>query len=443
MELEILPELLGLDGIETELFVGFLGFTAENLPRVSHLARMEPDLVTELVERLVRKGLVDVSAQQEERCYELAATEKLLSMAAAARRLDEDEQARLQREGEIVAEVRELSKLRFVNVIARRERVPGPSFPIESAEFMRLYYPYVDLRLGTRCNFNCLYCLLGHEKKFMRTDEEIDKDLQLGRRSGLKKVALTGGEPTLHPRLLAIVRRARDLGYEKIILVTNASLLSNEKLIDKFVERGIDTFGISFDVADREISERLWRRAAYDEVVRGIENLLSRGGLLVGVIAVINKLNYSHLPGLAGFLADIPRHPETMLFANLDFVMPEENAWLYREEVVPSLSEVAPFVREAQAEARRRGLTMTYRGIPTCVMGTEFLEFDLDRYMTIFQVHGAGEQTRFNRASLDLFRTKPRSCRRCRYDRICNGVYRGYAHLNGVDELQPIPIEDG
>src|SRR5205085_8740052 len=38
-------------------------------------------------------------------------------------------------------------------------------------------------------------------------------------------------------------------------------------------------------------------------------------------------------------------------------------------------------------------------------------------------------------------KTKPESCRRCRYDAVCTGVWRTYADVYGLDELVPIPGE--
>ena len=441
MELEILPELLGLDHLETELFVGFLGFREESKARIAHLVRMELELVDTSLESLVSRGLVLENTSKRVPLYSLANSDSLMEIAASGHVLTEDQRDRLTREGQAIAEVRSMSKMRFINVVGFRERVSGPSPPTELAEFMRGYYPHMDLRLGTCCNFNCLYCLLGHEKKFRRPVEEIEKDLAFGRECGLTKVALTGGEPTIHRQLLSVIKRSRDLGYEKTILVTNASRLSEDRLVDRLIAQGINTFGTSFDVADEEISERLWRRKAYQAVVQGLKNLLAREGLTTISIAVITKQNYRYMPDTARFLAGLPRGPGNVFATNLDFVMPEENAWHHRESVIPKLQDVVPFVREALTVARQLGLRMTYRGIPPCTIGEAFLDVDMDRYMTIFQMHKDQDGTRFNRTSLDLYRTKPSSCRTCRYDRTCHGVYRGYAHLFGTEELRPIAKE--
>jgi MoaA/NifB/PqqE/SkfB family radical SAM enzyme len=323
-------------------------------------------------------------------------------------------------------------------VISIRARFGAPPPAPAVATYLRALYPYLDLRLGTRCNFNCRYCLVGDEKRLTRPVSDVVHELELGRRCGLLRVALTGGEPMLHPGLLEIVERARGLGYQRIILVTNASLLGESGNLRRLRAAGVDAFGFSFDVPDPRLAEYLWRNPAYPEVLRGIENLMAEPEVIVGSIAVITRPTQRRLPDLARFLADVAKARRGRFLPNLDFVMPEENAWNERHALVPRLSEAAPLVREALDVAAARGLTLTYRGLPACIMGDRHLDRDMDRFMSIFQVHEVFGEFAFNRTALDLFRTKAPVCRQCRHDRWCFGVFRSYAHLHGLDELVPV-----
>jgi MoaA/NifB/PqqE/SkfB family radical SAM enzyme len=68
-------------------------------------------------------------------------------------------------------------------------------------------------------------------------------------------------------------------------------------------------------------------------------------------------------------------------------------------------------------------------------------EWDMERYMSIFEVVDLGTRSHQHRAGLDFLRHKPPSCGACRYRRGCLGVYRAYAHLYGTSELRPVPHE--
>lgn len=65
------------------------------------------------------------------------------------------------------------------------------------------------------CNFRCPYChnaeLLGDAEPVMTTEELLA--FLKKRRGILDGVCITGGEPTIHPRLPELIRSVRDLGY--------------------------------------------------------------------------------------------------------------------------------------------------------------------------------------------------------------------------------------
>ena len=65
------------------------------------------------------------------------------------------------------------------------------------------------------CNFRCPYChnaeLLGDAEPVMTTEELLA--FLKKRRGILEGVCITGGEPTIHPRLPELIRSVRDLGY--------------------------------------------------------------------------------------------------------------------------------------------------------------------------------------------------------------------------------------
>jgi MoaA/NifB/PqqE/SkfB family radical SAM enzyme len=228
------------------------------------------------------------------------------------------------------------------------------------------------------------------------------------------------------------------VGYRRIILVTNASLIAAGGNLDRLVAAGVDVVGFSLDAADRELSRALWRRDAYPQVLDGVRHLMAREDLALASISVLTRLNMAALPDLVRLLAELARPRKGLYLPTIDFVMPEENAWAERNELVPRLSEAAPHLRRALDEAARLGLPVAYRGVPACVMRSH-LDHDLERYMSIFQMVEIDGRLVHHRASLDLFRHKPPTCRSCRHDRTCVGVYRAYAHLYGTEELEPQP----
>jgi MoaA/NifB/PqqE/SkfB family radical SAM enzyme len=94
------------------------------------------------------------------------------------------------------------------------------------------YGPWLAQVVVTRrCNLKCGYCT-----EYDRTSDPAAYDGLASRLAKLAElpawaVCLTGGEPTMHPRLPDLVAEMRRLGFKRRMLITNGWRLTRE-LID-------------------------------------------------------------------------------------------------------------------------------------------------------------------------------------------------------------------
>ena len=89
----------------------------------------------------------------------------------------------------------------------------------------------VEWNLGKRCNYDCSYCDVStHDRKsphvvvdiFQKTVSRlIDAAKQNGRKL---KIAFTGGEPFAHPKILELLKLAKNMGVYKMSVTTNGSV---------------------------------------------------------------------------------------------------------------------------------------------------------------------------------------------------------------------------
>jgi sulfatase maturation enzyme AslB (radical SAM superfamily) len=106
-----------------------------------------------------------------------------------------------------------------------------------------------------RCNLDCGYC-----NEYDKTSDPVPLATMLGRIDRLAElgtgiITLSGGEPTLHPELDAIVARIRERGAIAT-LITNGLLLTPER-IQRLNRAGLDYLQISIDNArPDEISKK-------------------------------------------------------------------------------------------------------------------------------------------------------------------------------------------
>jgi MoaA/NifB/PqqE/SkfB family radical SAM enzyme len=114
--------------------------------------------------------------------------------------------------------------------------------------FSRLRYsPFLaQVVIIRRCNLSCSYC-----SEYDRTSDPIafeilEKRLWKLKSLGTLGVSLTGGEPTLHPRLPDLIRVCRRLGFFRTGMISNGFLLQ-PNLIQALNRAGLQEMQISID----------------------------------------------------------------------------------------------------------------------------------------------------------------------------------------------------
>lgn len=161
---------------------------------------------------------------------------------------------------------------------------------------------YLRISLTDKCNMRCVYCM-PEEMVFRPTSELMSRDecLRLVRLFvdlGVDKVRLTGGEPTVHPDLIPIVRGIRDLGVHRISMTTNGLRLA--ELARPLKEAGLERVNVSVDTLNPEKFRRITRRGRLDEVMAGVVAAEAAGLTPLKINAVIARgYNEDEVSGLA------------------------------------------------------------------------------------------------------------------------------------------------
>ena len=110
---------------------------------------------------------------------------------------------------------------------------------------------YLRLSLTDRCNFRCEYCSPADYERpgSLLSRPEIARLGALFGRLGVRRIRLTGGEPTLRGDLVEIVRDlAAAPGIEEIALTTNGHRLSDLAL--PLRRAGVGSVNVSLDTLD-------------------------------------------------------------------------------------------------------------------------------------------------------------------------------------------------
>ncbi|VDN40830.1 unnamed protein product, partial [Gongylonema pulchrum] len=157
-------------------------------------------------------------------------------------------------------------------------------------------HKYLRISLVEKCNLRCRYCMpeegvqLSASDKIMRL-EEIVRLATVFAESGVKKIRLTGGEPTLRKDLVEIVEIN---GIEHVAMTTNG--IAARRKLETLAKNGLRSVNISLDTLDPERYLEVTRRRGLNEVLRTIELAISIFGFVKINSVVIRDFNDDEVP---------------------------------------------------------------------------------------------------------------------------------------------------
>ncbi|GIM87857.1 radical SAM protein [Salinispora arenicola] len=136
----------------------------------------------------------------------------------------------------------------------------------------------VYLYITERCQLRCEHCYMGErlDRALKMPLDQITATLTTWRQMGGSKLTILGGEPTLHPDYIQVIRHAKRLGYEHMITTSNGL----EPAIRKFRRMTPDDFAyvqISLDGGSPDSHDRVRGTGTFDEAVRNVRELVERG----------------------------------------------------------------------------------------------------------------------------------------------------------------------
>jgi GTP 3',8-cyclase len=108
-----------------------------------------------------------------------------------------------------------------------------------------------------RCNMRCVYCMPSNNTDWFKQDdilsyEEIIRLVTVFVGLGIEKIRVTGGEPTVRPKIESLIQALSKINGIKSISMTTNGLLLQEK-IQQLKAAGLESVNISLDTfrADR------------------------------------------------------------------------------------------------------------------------------------------------------------------------------------------------
>jgi GTP 3',8-cyclase len=167
---------------------------------------------------------------------------------------------------------------------------------------------YLRVSVTDRCNYRCSYCMpeeLGDQLQFEQKSqvlsfEELERVVGIFARLGVRKVRLTGGEPTVRRGIVELARRLRAVpGIEQLVMTSNGHLL--DTLATPLADAVVSAINISLDTLDAVKFADLTGRGDLAKVVAGIDAALAAGMRVKLNAVALRGVNDSELGALCDF----------------------------------------------------------------------------------------------------------------------------------------------
>lgn len=159
------------------------------------------------------------------------------------------------------------------------------------------------LALLDACNFKCIYCM-PQRPKFMSNSKLLKREeiLSLSNslvNNGISELRVTGGEPTLRPDFLDIIKDLSTLDLKKLALTTNG--LHLDKLLPELAKTKLTSINFSLDSLNKVGFQKMTGSTELEKVLEAIF-MAKELGLKVKLNAVLMRgINDQEVESFAEF----------------------------------------------------------------------------------------------------------------------------------------------
>ena len=255
-------------------------------------------------------------------------------------------------EEEFEAGIRDPSVRRGVELILRSLLTYGVTVP------QKLCAPFLIVwNFTNACNLRCKHCYQNAGPKPLPNELTFEEKLNVLNQLDemeIPSIAFSGGEPTIHPDFIPIVKEASRRGIYTAV-ATNGLAFASESFTDKALKAGLNYVEVSLDSTDPKVHDEFRGiKGAWELAVKGIKNVVKHGGASTGIAMTLTKLNKDQIGDMVRlaeelgvtrviFFNFIPtgRGKENVAFDLTPEEREEALRWIYRESRRSSVQVVS------------------------------------------------------------------------------------------------------
>ena len=337
-----------------------------------------------------------------------------------------------------------------------------------------------EIRLGFRCNARCGFCYyqdqLDTPKSHEPTTSQLRSQLRVLRKCGATEVEFTGGEPTIRSDLPELACHARELGFVNISVINNGLRAASMSYVRSLVAAGVNDFLFSVHGHTAELHDlHTGIPGSFKAILKAMGNVRALRQRC-RTTTTVTKKNVEYVEDIVQMLLRL--RPDCM---HLAVFSPVAQATVVDQGMAVRYSDAAASIQRAIDRFRDELPPLSVKYIPFCfmrgyeryVMNLYQQSFDPDDWNYYYSNKVRRADTPLKRLVFDwlvsfgallaknhssvvhhgwlgvkvlgltrivemLRKVRTSACRQCRYDVVCDHVWRGYVERFGHSEIVPV-----
>lgn len=280
--------------------------------------------------------------------------------------------------------------------------------------------------LTYRCNNDCAFCVsfkLEQELSFRRIHDWVERCVRPG-----DEVLLTGGEPTVHPDILEIIRLISARGARPVVQ-TNARAFASMEFCEKSLAAGLSAVAASIYGIRPETHNRLTRSRSYSQTLCGIQNLVKSEGVTLEVRHLLVRDTLNELDLVPEFVESSLQGLGVITLVACEY---EESALRNIGDAFYSIELFNLKVGQLQAELIARGLRLRIINMAPCLVSSSLRCCIEPDWLRRVYVGGAFLSPAAEARCITADRDKTTyvdACNRCSRHSSCDGILRRYSEV--------------
>lgn len=299
---------------------------------------------------------------------------------------------------------------------------------------------------GYRCNNRCTFCI-NYDKRQIPSPSylEVKKEMISAKKRGSTYLEIIGGEPTVRPDIISLIKFAKELNFDVIMIATNGRMLSYEDFARTILKAGLNSIVFSIHGHTAKLHDSLTQAPGsfkqLNKGVRNVQKIIKELNLKVslGTNTTIVKQNYKYLPQIGEYIRNLCLHNAEFIFVDPSY----GGAYNDFDKIVPKISTITPYVHKCLDIGKKYKIPHWHiRYVPLCYF-QDYLDQiselqEVQNYSSVEHIAPDFYNPNASENRKIIGRSKPERCQGCKLYIQCEGIWKEYLKHYGNEELKPV-----